>query len=156
LLTIIESCIKVLTMKRLLAMVFPVFTCMFLHAQTVKTNKAGTQKSGSTTSATQSQNQQNKSKKTSTSQTAAQNTKNPGQRSPVAQHHGPKDVTPGSPVGTGGAGGGDMSGSPAGSAIETRDQTDKAVIPTGDQKKSAVRRASGKSKATTNKKKSGQ
>jgi hypothetical protein len=32
------------------------------------------------------------------------------------QYHGSKDTTPGSPMGTGGAGGGEMSGSPAGSA----------------------------------------
>jgi hypothetical protein len=54
-------------------------------------------------------------------------------RTPVAQYHGPKNVTPGSPVGTGGAGGGDMSGSPAGSQIETKDQTSKAVINTNGQ-----------------------
>jgi hypothetical protein len=36
-------------------------------------------------------------------------------------------LRPGSPVGTGGAGGGVMSSSPAGS-IETKDQTNKAVI----------------------------
>ncbi len=40
----------------------------------------------------------------------------------------PETLRPGSPVGTGGAGGGVMSGSPAGSAIETKDQTNKAVI----------------------------
>lgn len=40
-------------------------------------------------------------------------------------YHGSKDTTAGSPMGTGGAGG-DMSGSPAGSAIETDDQTNKA------------------------------
>jgi hypothetical protein len=40
----------------------------------------------------------------------------------TGQYYGSKDTTPGSPMGTGGAGG-DMSGSPAGSAIETDDQT---------------------------------
>jgi hypothetical protein len=60
-------------------------------------------------------------------------------RAPVAQHHGPKDVTPGSPVGTGGAGGGNMSGSPAGSAIETKDQTSKAAINTNGQPNNAAR-----------------
>ncbi len=37
-------------------------------------------------------------------------------------YHGSKDTTPGSPMGTGGAGGGDMSGSSAGSAIGTQEQ----------------------------------
>lgn len=44
----------------------------------------------------------------------------------TGQYHGSRDTTPGSPMGTGGAGGGEMSGSPAGSAIETDDQTSKA------------------------------
>ena len=44
----------------------------------------------------------------------------------TGQYHGSRDTTPGSPMGTGGAGGGEMSGSPAGSAIETNDQTSKA------------------------------
>lgn len=43
------------------------------------------------------------------------------------QYHGSRDTTPGSPMGTGGAGG-DMSGSPTGSAIETDDQTSKAEV----------------------------
>lgn len=43
------------------------------------------------------------------------------------QYHGSRDTTPGSPMGTGGAGG-DMSGSPAGSAIATDDQTSKAEV----------------------------
>jgi hypothetical protein len=43
----------------------------------------------------------------------------------TSQYHGSRDTTPGSPMGTGGAGGGEMSGSPAGSAIETNDQTSK-------------------------------
>lgn len=41
----------------------------------------------------------------------------------TGQYHGSRDTTPGSPMGSGGAGGGEMSGSPAGSAIETNDQT---------------------------------
>ena len=45
----------------------------------------------------------------------------------TGQYYGHKDTTPGSPMGTGGAGG-DMSGSPAGSAIETDDQTSKAEV----------------------------
>lgn len=36
----------------------------------------------------------------------------------VPLHHGAHDYTPGSPIGTGGAGGGSMSGSPQGSASE--------------------------------------
>lgn len=43
----------------------------------------------------------------------------------TGQYYGSKDTTPRSPMGTGGAGG-DMSGSPAASAIETDDQTSKA------------------------------
>lgn len=49
------------------------------------------------------------------------------------QYHGSRDTTPGSPMGTGGAGG-DMSGSSAGSAIETDDQTSNAQV----QKDTAV------------------
>jgi len=45
----------------------------------------------------------------------------------TGQYYGSKDTTPGSPVGTGGAGG-DMSGSPAGSAIQTDDQAIKADV----------------------------
>lgn len=63
------------------------------------------------------------------------------------QYHGSRDTTPGSPMGTGGAGG-DMSGSPAGSAIATDDQTSKAEVTrdssaeTADTvvKKSAIRK----------------
>lgn len=77
----------------------------------------------------------------------------------IPQSHGPRDVTPGSPVGTGGAGGGDMSGSPAGSAIETKDQTSKAVIDHGNhsgkkatstQKKSTQRKTSTTTSRKTN------
>lgn len=45
----------------------------------------------------------------------------------TGQYHGNRDTTPGSPMGTGGAGG-DMSGSRAASAIETDDQTSKADV----------------------------
>jgi hypothetical protein len=45
----------------------------------------------------------------------------------AGQYHGNRDTTPGSPMGTGGAGG-DMSGSPAASAIATDDQTDQAQV----------------------------
>jgi hypothetical protein len=58
------------------------------------------------------------------------------------QYHGSRDTTPGSPMGTGGAGGSDMSGSPAGSAIETKDQTEAAK----------VKRNKGSSKQAGNKK----
>lgn len=44
------------------------------------------------------------------------------------QYHGSRDTTPGSPMGTGGTGEGDMSGSPAASEIETKDQTTKAAV----------------------------
>ena len=43
----------------------------------------------------------------------------------TGQYYGSKDTTPGSPMGTGGAGG-DMSGSPAGSALETDDKATNA------------------------------
>lgn len=43
----------------------------------------------------------------------------------TGQYYGSKDTTPGSPMGTGGAGG-DMSGSPEASAIKTDEQASKA------------------------------
>ena len=59
----------------------------------------------------------------------------------TGQYHGARDTTPGSPMGTGGAGGGEMSGSPAGSAIETRDQTEKAKVkPDTQQARGAIRK----------------
>lgn len=60
----------------------------------------------------------------------------------TGQYHGARDTTPGSPMGTGGAGGGEMAGSPAGSAIETKDQTEKAKVKpnTGTKTTSAVKR----------------
>lgn len=42
-----------------------------------------------------------------------------------AKYNGPKNVTPGSPIGTGGAGGGGMTGSPKNSAIKTSLQKSK-------------------------------
>jgi len=42
------------------------------------------------------------------------------------QYHGSKDTTPGSPMGTGGAGGNEMSGSQTGSASESALQATKA------------------------------
>jgi hypothetical protein len=50
----------------------------------------------------------------------------------AGQYHGSRDTTPGSPMGTGGSGGDDMSGSPAGSAIETKDQTEAAKVKKGN------------------------
>jgi hypothetical protein len=71
----------------------------------------------------------------------------------------PETLRPGSPVGTGGAGGGVMSGSPAGSAIETKDQTNNAVINQGNQsgkKASATQKKTTQRKtSTTNRKASG-
>jgi hypothetical protein len=64
------------------------------------------------------QGAQNKQPKTQTT---------PQQRG-TGQYHRSRDTTPGSPMGTGGAGGGEMAGSPAGSAIETKDQTEKAKV----------------------------
>lgn len=62
--------------------------------------------------------------------TTTRKTQNAGQKARIqrgsGQYHGSKDTTPGSPMGTGGAGGQEMAGSPAGSAIETDDQTAKA------------------------------
>jgi hypothetical protein len=68
----------------------------------------------------------------------------------TGQYHGGRDTTPGSPMGTGGSGGDDMSGSPAGSAIETKDQTEAAKVKKGN---SATRKATG-NKAGTHKRKS--
>jgi hypothetical protein len=45
----------------------------------------------------------------------------------TGQYHGSKDTTPGSPMGTGGAGGNEMSGSPKGSAAESAIQPTKPV-----------------------------
>jgi hypothetical protein len=56
-----------------------------------------------------------------------QNSKKARQQRGTGQYHGSKDTTPGSPMGTGGAGG-DMSGSPAGSAMETDDTAIKAEV----------------------------
>jgi hypothetical protein len=68
----------------------------------------------------------------------------------TGQYHGSRDTTPGSPMGTGGTGGDDMSGSPAGSAIETKDQTEAAKVKKG---KSGAKKVSGK-KTTANKRRS--
>lgn len=65
------------------------------------------------------------------------------------QYHGSKDTTPGSPVGTGGAGGNEMSGSQAGSASETAIQRGKENVQTGDQTGSE---GSGAAKANIKKK----
>jgi hypothetical protein len=54
-------------------------------------------------------------------------------------------------MGTGGAGGGDMSGSPAGSAIQTHDQTDKA---NANRAKPSQKASSSARKATKTKKSS--
>jgi len=61
----------------------------------------------------------------------------------TGQYYGNKDTTPGSPVGTGGAGG-DMSGSPAASAIATDDEATKA-----DVNKDTSARAGGTTNATS-------
>lgn len=44
----------------------------------------------------------------------------------TGQYYGSRDTTPGSPMGTGGAGGDNMSGSQAASAIETAARSDSA------------------------------
>ncbi len=114
------------------------FATANLQAQTAGTG----QKTGGATSS---------SSNTSKGKTSAGNN--------IPQSHGSKDLTPGSPVGTGGAGGGDMSGSPAGSAIETKDQTSKAVINTGNQsgkKAAATKKTTQRKTSTTNRKASGQ
>lgn len=51
-------------------------------------------------------------------------------------YHGSKDTTPGSPMGTGGAGGEGLSGSPAGSASEEAIQAGKENANAGNQKES--------------------
>lgn len=69
-------------------------------------------------------------------------------------YHGSRDTTPGSPMGTGGAGG-DMSGSPAGSAIETNDQTDKAEVQkdtTTTNDTSGIKKTTAKKRSTTRRK----
>jgi hypothetical protein len=52
--------------------------------------------------------------------------KSPAQMRGTGQYHGSKDTTPGSPMGTGGAGGSGMSGSPKGSESKTALQQSKA------------------------------
>jgi len=76
------------------------------------------------------------------------NSKKARQQRGTGQYYGSKDTTPGSPMGTGGAGG-DMSGSPAGSAIETDDQTDKAEV----QKDTAASQSTDVKKTTNKKRK---
>jgi len=61
----------------------------------------------------------------------------PGRKSTIlargtGQYHGSKDTTPGSPMGTGGAGGNEMSGSQKGSAAESSLQAAKTDQQTGD------------------------
>jgi len=71
-----------------------------------------------------------------------------------ALSHGSRDTTPGSPMGTGGAGG-DMSGSPAASAIETDDQTSKAEAQkdtTASSESQAVKKGTNKKKTTMQRK----
>jgi hypothetical protein len=68
----------------------------------------------------------------------------------TGQYHGSRDTTPGSPMGTGGSGGDDMSGSPAGSAIETKDQTEAAKVKKSN---SRAKKATG-NKAATHKRRS--
>jgi hypothetical protein len=66
---------------------------------------------------------QNKQRKTQTT----------AQQRGTGQYYGSRDTTPGSPMGTGGAGGGEMAGFPAGSPIETKDQTEKAKVQPNNQ-----------------------
>jgi hypothetical protein len=79
-----------------------------------------------------------------------QTKKTAGQQRGTGKIYGARDTTPGSPMGTGGAGGEDMSGSPAGSAIETKDQTSKAEVqqeaPKGSQA-STAKKANTKTKS---------
>lgn len=70
--------------------------------------KANAQTTGGTTTAAQKKTQINKQEKKRI------------QRG-TGQYYGSKDTTPGSPMGTGGAGGDNMSGSPAASANETHE-----------------------------------
>jgi len=63
--------------------------------------------------------------------------------------HGSKDTTPGSPMGTGGAGGQEMSGSPAGSAIETGDQTEQAKAHPTKRRVTVRKKTTGKKVATS-------
>ncbi len=91
-------------MRYLLMLVFIIAVTGFSYAQTTgATNQSGNKKTQ-----------------------AARRTTTRQQRG-SGQYHGSRDTTPGSPMGTGGAGG-DMSGSPAASAVQTDDQTSKAVV----------------------------
>ena len=57
--------------------------------------------------------------------------KSAAQQRGTGQYHGSKDTTPGSPMGTGGAGGNEMSGSPSGSAAKSAIPQQKADAPAG-------------------------
>ena len=71
----------------------------------------------------------------------------------TGQYHGSKDTTPGSPMGTGGAGGNELSGSPAGSASESAIQAEKTDVPADGQAGSQGSKAK---KSATKKKTSAQ
>ncbi len=126
----LPSFLKLKFMKYILIAAGLLFGTANLHAQTVGSG----QRTGGATSP-------------SPNTTSGKGNTSAGRNIP--RLHGPRDVTPGSPVGTGGAGGGDMSGSPAGSAIETKDQTNKAVINQGSQ---SGKKASATQKKTTQRK----
>ena len=63
-----------------------------------------------------------------TSNARVQAEKSATQARGTGQYHGSKDTTPGSPMGTGGTGGNEMSGSPAASASETAVQPEKSNV----------------------------
>jgi hypothetical protein len=96
-------------MKHLLLASFFIAGTFFAHSQSASGTRTGTAKNN------------NNVKKTST------------QVRGTGQYHGSKDTTPGSPMGTGGAGGSEMSGSPAGSASKTALQKSKAAARSNEQ-----------------------
>jgi len=77
-------------------------------------------------------------------------------KSDGVKYHGSKDTTPGSPMGSGGAGGNEMSGSPKGSASEAVLQSNKPNQPVQEQggtEASKTKKANTKGAAPTNKNK---
>jgi len=95
-------------MKKVLTVPFLIAFALFANAQT----QAGTTGAGKAGTQVKKANSQAKG---------------------AGQYHGSKDTTPGSPMGTGGAGGNEMSGSPKGSAAESAIQPKKPAQQPGGQ-----------------------
>jgi len=119
-------------MKQLIIGTFLVALALHSNSQTTGGN-TGTAQSGKTSSQTKKPNYQVKG---------------------ATQYHGSKDTTPGSPMGTGGAGGNEMSGSTKGSASESAMQSTKPDVQAAQPMASpgpAGKTVKTKSKATGNK-----